>query len=338
MHQPDSKDSMGGASPRAGREGPAGAASRSADGGKRHQDKGNAADRERSVESASAGRYRMLAIDLDGTLFDPSGRVTEANRQAVRRAQEAGMLVVLATGRGLCESRYALEALGHEGPVVLAGGALVSDPTTGRTLHRAAIEPTLAAEAVEHLRALDHAVLILLDPEPVACDYLVVNGQRLTDNTRWWLSHIGATLHQVDQPAEPDLHHALRVGIVAPAEAMPPIRESLVNRFGRRVMVQHFLAVQEESGVDMHVLEVFARGVSKWSALRWVAAEHGIDEREVAAIGDHINDVEMIRRAACGIAMGNAVEAVCEVADRRTETNERDGVAAAIDRILAGQW
>jgi len=262
------------------------------------------------------------------------------NAAAVRRAEAAGMRVALCTGRGWKESRGAVEALGHRGPLVLANGALISEPETGRTLHRAVIEPRLSRPVVDHLAAMGEAVLILLDPAECEQDYLVVQPGKLTANTRWWFDYVGATWRGVERAGEADLHHALRVGIGGPASRMPGVQSSLARVFGDQVFVQHFMAVAGGAGEGeaIHVLEVFAPGVNKWAALRMVAEDHGIDPSAVAAVGDHINDVAMIRGAGCGIAMANAVEQVMAVADRRTASNDEAGVAAAIDRLLNGAW
>jgi 5-amino-6-(5-phospho-D-ribitylamino)uracil phosphatase len=282
-------------------------------------------------------KYRLLAIDLDGTLLDSSGRISDANRAAVRRARDAGVLVALCTGRGLTESRGVISALEHPGPIVLAGGAHVADPATGRTLHRAIVEPKLAGELIEHLAARSHAVVALLDPEPWNHDYLVVGAERLTANTRWWFETIGARIRAVDRPTEQDLHHILRVGIVGPSAVMPSVQRSVEERFATRVMVQYFTAVRQ-SDEDVQVLEIFAGGVNKWAGLVWLAAEHGIALNQTAAIGDQINDISMIAEAACGVAMGNAIPAVVEAADYVTTSNDQDGVARAIDHLLAGRW
>lgn len=282
-------------------------------------------------------KHRLLAIDLDGTLFDSAGRIPQANIDAVHRARDAGVLVALCTGRGLTESRYAIDTLDHHGPIILAGGALVSDPSTRKTLHRAVIEPHLAAELIDFLDPSSHAVVALLDPDAQRHDYLVVNPEKLTANTRWWFDTIGASIRCVDRPTPRDLHHILRTGIVAPPQVMPTVRRALEQRFGPRIVVQHFTAVRQDNE-DIEVLEVFASGVSKWSALQWLAAENRIPLDSTAAIGDQINDLSMIQNAACGIAMANAVPQVLAVARHTTTTNDQAGVAAAIEHLLTGRW
>ncbi len=282
-------------------------------------------------------RYRMLALDLDGTLFDSTGRVPPAHLQAVQRAKDAGMLVVLCTGRGLNESRGALEQLDHQGPIVLANGAIISDPTTGRTLHRMVLEPHLALDIVHLLDDGPDAVLVLLDPEPTGLDYLVTSAHQMTGNTLWWFDQIEARLKHVDQVTEDDLHHALRVGIVGPTHRMPQVASKVVERFGSRVFVQHFTAVKQ-ADEDVNVLEVFVQGVNKWAGLSWLAEAHDIAAEQVAAIGDQVNDIQMIESAGCGIAMANAIDQVRRLARHTTASNDEQGVAVAIDRLLNGQW
>ncbi len=281
--------------------------------------------------------YRMLAVDLDGTLFDSSGTVPQCHVEAMQRAKDAGMMVVLGTGRGLNEARPAIDQLQHDGPVVLANGALVSDPATGKTLHRMSLEPHMAMEIVELLDNGRDAVLVLMDPEPTGLDYLVKHCDRMTANTRWWFSAIDAKLACVKDVTVDDLHHALRVGIVGPSHHMPEVVERLKAKFGDRIFVQHFMAVKQDEE-DVHVLEVFTTGVSKWSGLRWLAGLHDIEQQQIVAIGDEINDLQMIEGAGCGIAMGNAVPAVAAVANRQTGTNDAGGVAQAVNHLLAGDW
>ncbi len=284
-------------------------------------------------------KYRLLAVDLDGTLLDSSGRVPEANVHALQRARAAGLFTVICTGRGLKESAGIIRALDYDQPMVLANGAMIADAETGLTLHRAALEPHVAMSVVDHLCQGDDAVLVLLDPAEVEHDYLVVRPERLTDNTRWWFDHVNATYRATDRPSEADLHHALRVGIVGPASHMPPVQARVERRF-TGLFVQHFMAVDNTDPREepVHILEVFTEGVSKWSALEWLAQTHNIAPRQIAAIGDQINDIAMIDGAGCGIAMANAVPRVLELADRRTASNDEAGVAAAIERLLAGQW
>src|SRR5690606_8294790 len=90
--------------------------------------------------------YDLLVIDLDGTLMASGGGVSEGNRRALDEARRAGMEVIIATGRAMVESMSALRAIGHEGLLIAAGGSLLCDVASGRTLDRRIMPRDLVAD------------------------------------------------------------------------------------------------------------------------------------------------------------------------------------------------
>src|SRR5437868_9673128 len=106
-------------------------------------------------------RYDLIAIDLDGTLLDSSSRVSEANARAVRAAREAGVRVIVCTGRGLVECRQYLEAIGQADPVVVAGGSIIADPVTSRVLHRFKLDQRMVRHGVERIHSHGYPALVL---------------------------------------------------------------------------------------------------------------------------------------------------------------------------------
>lgn len=294
-------------------------------------------------------RYDLLAIDLDGTLFDPEGRVSPANAEALRRARGAGVRVVVCTGRGLIECAQGLEAIAQEDPVVVAGGAIIACPRTRRTLHRYAINQDLAGRAVARVLEHGHAAFILKDPSVAGYDYLVVHGEprrELDPVTRWWFDSMNVVVRYAANLRE-DEHpeHSVRVGACGRAAVMARVRKDLESFVGPAAFVHHFPAVvapehvrDDGVGGTLDVLEVFDKEASKWSAVSRLASGWGIKPESIAAIGDQINDLSMIRGAGLGVAMGNAVEAVRAAATRQTLSNTQDGVAHAVHNILDGRW
>ena len=284
-------------------------------------------------------RYRMIAIDLDGTLLNRRGRVSEANASAIARAREAGVIVVPCTGRAWRESKATLDVLPMEGPGVFVTGAAVSDIQTGRSLDLSVIEPHLALRIVEHLWGLPEAVLVFRDLELAGHDYLVTGRGELLPNTQWWFRATGATVRYQTDIRQDDLHHSLRVAVVAKRSRIEAIKSVLSDSLAGEISMHSFQAIQEPDPRDnIHILEIFARGVDKWRGIDWVAHQHGIDTADVAAIGDEINDLAMLASAGCGIAMGNAIDRVKAVARHVTHACDADGVAHAIDNLLAGVW
>ena len=283
--------------------------------------------------------YRLLGIDLDGTLLNSRGEVPPANLDAIRAAQEGGMLVVPCTGRAWRESRLILEQLPTLDRGVFVTGACICQTDTGESLNIATIEPHLAHEVVQFLRPLPESVLVFRDANLCGHDYLVTGDGEPTVNTRWWFDVTGATVHTQHQVGPEDLHHTLRVGMVAPTPRIAPLTEKLRTAFGDSVLVQSFAAVQTPDPTQsVHILEVFAAGVDKWRGMRWIARQHGIEAAQIAVIGDEINDVGMLSSAGCGIAMANGIDAARAAADHVTLSNDQGGVAHAIGRLLAGAW
>ncbi len=283
--------------------------------------------------------YRIIGIDLDGTLLDGRSRLRDANIAAIERARQAGVLVVPCTGRAWRESRHVLERLRGLSVGVFVGGAVVNRIDDGRSLDLAVIEPRVVRRVVEALFDLPEAVLLFRDANLAGHDYLVTGRGSLSPQTQWWFERTGASVQFEAQLAETDLHHTLRIGIVAEARRVEQVAATLRTDLEGSVFVQNFAAVQEATpGRSIHVLEVFAPEVDKWRGLSYVADRHGIEPAEIAVIGDEINDLAMVRGAGCGIAMGNAIDAVKAAADYVTASNDADGVAEAIDRLLSGQW
>ncbi len=302
----------------------------------------------------SARRYDLLAIDLDGTLLGPDGKVSPANRAAIDAARADGLEPVICTGRGLVESVHAIEAINGRhpakgrdvAPVVCAGGAMVCDAITSQTLHRWPMRPELVSRLCDHFRALKRAPLLLKDRAAAGFDYLVITSGPIEPPTTWWFSVMDVEVKFAETLADdPHPEHTVRVGFAATASIMRDLAAGVHATFGHETTTQHFAAVS--GGKDgpfgakdesVHLIEVFDPQVSKWTAIHRLALEQGIPRERIAAIGDEVNDLAMIEGAALGIAMGNAIEPVKKAAQRVAKSNAEDGLAEAVGRILSGEW
>ena len=135
----------------------------------------------------SHSKYKMIAIDMDGTLLSPMGEVTPRTKQAIHRALEAGLLVCFATGRNWTESETVLEAVAHYDSAVFVGGAMVVDTKQRITLHRTMMNPQLAREVSAVMEAAGHAVLALQDKHTAGRDYLITGDFPVTNETARWM-------------------------------------------------------------------------------------------------------------------------------------------------------
>lgn len=283
----------------------------------------------------------LIVVDLDGTLLDSRGQVSSRNAAAIRKADEAGIPVVIATGRSWSESRQPLATLGYSGPFIGAGGAVLADGGSGRTMERRAMAEPLVGEVVASLVRHGHPALLLKDAPAAPDTYVVVGHGPLDPASAWWFSEFGIEHQRVtDLNDDPHPDDTVRIGVVSGAGALAAMVEEIRADIGDRAFLQHWSAVTstEATGSETHLLEIFHPQVSKWSMVETLCRRTRIDPRRTVALGDGLNDVEMLRGAGLGIAMGNAGAPARAAAQRITVDHDHDGVAYAIERVLSGEW
>jgi len=273
----------------------------------------------------------MIAIDLDGTLLSPEGKVTERTKSAIHRCLSAGMLVCFATGRNWTESRAVLEMVDHHHHAVFAGGAMVIDTQSDVTLHRQGVDAALSREVCGVLEENGHAVLALQDTGAAGVDYLVSDEVPLNVETVHWMSITSAKVHHVSRLSTYSHENTIRLGIVAAPEEVGKVYEQLQQRFGERVLCQRIFVPQ--AGVE--VLEIFDPAVNKWEGILHVARHHGVEPQQLSAIGDDVNDVPMLSQAGLGVAMGNAREVAKTAAKKIIGSNGEEGLAAFLEELVA---
>lgn len=286
-------------------------------------------------------RSSLIVLDLDGTLLNARGAISPRNAKAIAAAEAAGVPVVVATGRSWYECREVLAPIGMGRAMVTAGGSVLSDGPTGRTLIRHGMARPVVEETVSSLTRHGHPVLLLKDAPAERDHYVVVGEGPLDRASEWWFNVHRIRYARVrDLSEDPHPEDTVRVGVVATGATLGLIADELSRDVGDRIMLQHWSAVTEEqaTGSSTHLLEVFDPRVSKWSMVRELCAVEGLAVDRVVAIGDGLNDVELLARAAVGIATANAIPQVRDVANAFTAHHDEDGVAEAIERLLAGEF
>jgi len=275
--------------------------------------------------------FRMIAIDLDGTLLAPDGTVSPRAKAAVHKALAAGLLVCFATGRNFTESQMVLDAVEHYDTAVFVGGAMVIDTRHRKTLHRMGMQPQLAREVCELFETLGHAALALQDTAAAGFDYLATADVKLDEATTQWMEVTAAKVERFSKLAHHTHEHTIRVGIVASAKEIARVRKIMIEKVADRVVCQSLFV----PSYDVEVLEVFDPSVNKWEGVLHVARAHGIGPSQIVAIGDDVNDLTMIANAGLGVAMGNAKPQVAAVAKRVIGRNDQDGLAEFLEELVA---
>jgi Cof subfamily protein (haloacid dehalogenase superfamily) len=259
-------------------------------------------------------RIDLIALDLDGTLLDPEDRISERNRLAIRKSLEAGVRVVLVTGRGTDLPIRLSRELNLNLPVICCHGALTKDFGANKTLVHLPLPLPYAKPMVEYAEANDLSIAIYVE--------------------EYFYRLQGTKLFMEDMRG-PAWREAKTFGDVL-GEAPTFIR--FLGDESVRAMEREFgdwpVAFRYETWGDFHECAVLNRDASKKNALKQLCADFQIVPERVLAIGDSRNDVPMLRWAGVGVAMGNALPEVKESVRYVTASNREDGVALAIERFV----
>lgn len=269
---------------------------------------------------------QLLAIDIDGTLALRDAEVSDANVAAVKRAFAAGIRVVLATGRRHRTTRAVADRIDEPMALVCLGGALVKDHDDATV----ASEPLPRGTMAELLRiGRDHEQALVLqadrgeqDRYDFLVDTLVPWNELVARYCESHAEHAG-TLSADTIPDD-----------ILVASAFGSGQEMAALQAEIHACLPEVTTVVVESGSAGHYLEVTASRVDKWSGLTRLASHLGIDRSAIAAIGDQLNDIPMLRNAALAIAMGDGHQEVRRHAHHVTRRHDEDGVAHAIDWLL----
>jgi Cof subfamily protein (haloacid dehalogenase superfamily) len=273
---------------------------------------------------------RLLALDLDGTVLDSRGRIPDANRTAIARAIDAGVEVAIATGRRYEFARSILESLPAPLTLILSNGAIVKSHQ-GQTLMRRLL-PRAAARAVlvgapEH-RA--NAALIFDRPREgqVVFEFIDWNDHR---HRRFYEANRAFVSEH--SPLEDALtEDPVQVMFTGGCASMRRLFEGL--RDGASSEGACSVALTEYAHRDFSLVDVLQAGCTKGSALAAWAERQGLPASAVMAIGDNLNDLEMLEYAGTPVVMRNAVDALKERGWAATASNDEAGVARAIETFV----
>lgn len=269
-----------------------------------------------AVEAGQGHKIKLVAIDIDGTLLDSARKVPEANRQALARAQAAGITVCLATGRLVPTILPIAEMAGVQGPLVTCNGAYVeaADGT-----------PVLDTCLPDTVR---DTLLDFADAEGITAN--VYQPRRVLSNRE----SERLALYRARTKAEPvvmtreELSHQRATKIIFIDE--PNVNAQNFDRFSPLAGHESFhLTVSEPI-----YLEFLPPRVNKGVGLQALAAHMGLGREEVAAIGDYYNDREMLAWVGTSAVMASAPPDLHSVAGRVVATNDDCGVAEFLDLIL----
>jgi len=268
-------------------------------------------------------RFKLIAADIDGTLLDDDKNFPERNREALLRAAEMGVTIVLASGRMTsCISPW-YDLLGIDGPIIAYNGARVVGPAAeGR---KALFHQPLQAEYAD-------AVIEFHESSGVHLNYYLDDKLYAKDNDdmRQWVEvysqRTGAEVNYVDSLREFRGNEPTKLILISAPDRRNELYDQFLERFGSDVSL---------TKTDPEYLEFLDSATSKATGLKALCASLGISLDEVIAFGDGDNDAPMLAVAGLGVAMPGSSEAALSAAGHVTQDdNNSGGVAEAVERFI----
>lgn len=259
--------------------------------------------------------FKLVAIDLDGTLLDPDLKISGRNLEVIKAAVKQGVIVTLSTGRMFAAALPFARKLELDVPLITCNGAAIICAQT---------------KTVYYERVLPHDIIVS-----------VIN---LAGELKLELS-----LYTVDDIYVEDIEHNVRIhGRIDNAQVKPAKLEEIARNcniikilFSSNNPYEHAEEVYRRFGRDCTFyfslpwfVEIVDQGVDKGDALKELAGKFGVHREEIIAIGDNFNDLPMIKYAGMGVAMGNAPGDLKKLADFVTGSHDDDGVAHVIEKFI----
>jgi hypothetical protein len=268
-------------------------------------------------------KYKLLVVDIDGTLLDKQGVVSEEDKKAVARAKAAGVKVSVCTGRAVKACDNVFSQIKLDGYHIFFDGALVFNAETEHEVYSDPLNKDLVRQLVEYAHKK-------------SVDLNFYSATRYFIERETWGSEIRRTFYGLTPTLED-------FTVIWPQEKIikgTMLVRSPEEKAGARECYEHFKDQLHFSWTgtpafpDVEFINILAKDVSKGAALKALSTFLKISLDEIAAIGDGVNDIPLLEAAGLAIAMDNAPESVKSVADYVTLDVDHCGVAAAIDRSL----
>ena len=272
---------------------------------------------------------RLIAVDIDGTLLNPQFQVPTANIQALRRAHDAGIEVVLVTGRRHTFALPIAAELGFDLWLISSNGA-VTKSSRGERFHRDLLPVETARRICAHMPDFRGSLVLTFDVDGKG-EVVLERSDQMVPSIRRWLEKNEPYIDYVvpiERSLTTDPVQAMFCGSVAQmAEAQRALRAA---DFAGEITVLRTQYLAR----DLCIVDILNAGCSKGHALERWARHRGLERSQVMAIGDNYNDIEMLEFAGVPVIMGNASDDLKQNGWTVTLSNEEAGVAAAVERYL----
>lgn len=283
---------------------------------------------------------KLLALDLDGTLLDSRGQITDENRAAIRAAEDAGVLVTIATGRRFRDARPLGLELELNAPLLTHNGALLKYAESLETVAVKLLDTDATLEIVRVGKKYGGDALVSTDPNgngTMLYDRVSDDNIPLKKYLRWSEGLHGGEVGRQGVEHVPHLeteltkHEVVHISFSGSCDAMSAMVSVLNRELGNLVTILSTIYTHR----DFTLIDILPPNTTKGTGLETLAAINGFTAENVMAIGDNFNDLGMLEFAGTPVVMGNADAELLERAEfYKTDSNDESGVVAAIERFI----
>jgi len=270
--------------------------------------------------------YKLVAIDLDGTLLNSKKQISDENKEAIKNAIDAGLHVLVCSGRIYAGARVFGEEIGSNLPIITCNGARIMDMETNQEIYSKTLPLDICEKVVDFCHDFGiyyHAYV----GDTLFTEKLDFSSLKFSEKNKELPEDRRMDIQVVD-----DMKHYFKKysNDISKLVIMSNDSEKLAKA---RVELEKIKGIAlMSSGPDN--FEIMDETVNKGEALKFMAERYGIKQEEVMALGDNENDLSMLEYAGLAVAMGNGEDYVKEIADFVTQSNDDNGVAFAINKFM----
>ena len=288
--------------------------------------------------------YKLIAIDLDGTLFNSYGEVSNENRQAIKYAIDKGIEIVLASGRDPQTMEKISLDLGIENYLIAGNGASIYDIKLGKNIYEKFIKKEKALKIIKMCKE-NSIFLNLYTDKGIITESLNYNVKVFNSENNHKSLEKQTNIEIIDDIYEYTKNTQMNILKIIICDNSRIIFNNILQKLkkigGIEVLdVEHMSKKiikvgTEEVEIEYYYTEVSSKNVDKWNAIEYLIDILNIYKEEVICIGDNLNDKKMIENAGIGISMKNSALASKKIGDFITNDNNSNGVEEAIYRYIS---
>lgn len=288
--------------------------------------------------------YKLVAIDLDGTLLNSFGEVTENTKNVLLEAKEKGIEIVLASGRPISSTKSLAVEIGLDNYIISGNGAVVYDIKNEAVVYDKFLSKEQVFNVIDVCEANSIFYNIYTEDEVItkSLNYNVLfyhkENIKKIEEKRTHINVVSNVKEYIEQSGNTkflkitvcDESKMIFNGIIRKLKELGGLDILNVEHMSRK----KFKLGTEEVSIEYHYTEITNENVNKWTAIEYLLNKLNIDKNDVVAIGDNINDREMIENSGLGIVMGNSNPIMKEIGNVVVGDNNSEGVLEAFNKYI----